>query len=181
MNRIKKQCDLCKTEFIPKTVTSIYCSDTCSKKAYKQKQAQRKKEEKWKALADKIPADRLFISVPEATILFGIAKSTIYRLIRHKKIPATNLGTRLLRIDRKAMEEIFPISSVTLQQEAKPQKKLYSLEKEDCYSIGEISKKFSISDSSVHKHIRKFSIPTRQIGNYVYAPKIEIDNLYNSK
>ena len=26
--------------------------------------------------------------------------------------------------------------------------------------------------------IRKYSIPTRQIGNYVYAPKADIDNLY---
>ena len=57
--------------------------------------------------------------------------------------------------------------------------KLYSLEPEDCYTIGEISKKFGISDSSVHKHIRKFSIPIRQIGSYVYAPKSEIDNIYN--
>lgn len=181
MNRIKKQCALCKNEFIPKTVTSIYCTESCSKKAYKQKKAQHKKEERLKALANKIPADRLLISVPEATILFGIAKTTIYRLIRQQKIPVTNLGTRLLRIDRKVMEEIFPITSITPQQESKPPKKLYSLEKEDCYSIGEITKKFNISDSSVHKHIRKYSIPTRQIGNYVYAPKIEIDNLYNGK
>ena len=26
--------------------------------------------------------------------------------------------------------------------------------------------------------IRKYSIPTRQIGNYVYVPKKEIDKLY---
>ena len=47
-------------------------------------------------------------------------------------------------------------------------------------AIGEIAKKFHINDSSVFKHIRRHSIPTRQIGNYVYVPKSEIDKLYKS-
>jgi predicted DNA-binding protein YlxM (UPF0122 family) len=63
-------------------------------------------------------------------------------------------------------------------QEPAPKKKLYSLEPEDCYTIGEIAKKFRINDSTVYAHIRKYSIPTRQIGNFVYAPKSEIDKLY---
>ena len=55
-----------------------------------------------------------------------------------------------------------------------------SFEPKDCYTIGEIAKKFHINDSSVFKHIRRHSIPTRQIGNYVYVPKSEIDKLYKS-
>lgn len=179
MERLKKQCLVCEEEFIPKRVTSVYCSDKCSKKGYKQKMLQLKNEEKLKALVDKIPEDRLFISVPEATILFGIAKTTLYRLVRQGKIPAVNFGSRLVRIDRKVMEELFPVSQNLSAVETRPKKKLYSLEKEDCYSIGEIAKIFQISESTVYKHIRKYSIPTRQIGKYVYAPKIEIDNLYN--
>ena len=73
MNRIKNNILSADEQFIPKRVTSVYCSDKCSKKGYKQK-----KEEKLKALIDKIPEDRLFISVPEATLLFGIAKTTLY-------------------------------------------------------------------------------------------------------
>ena len=59
-----------------------------------------------------------------------------------------------------------------------PLPKKYSLEPEDCYTIGEISKKYHLDDSTVYLHIRKYSIPTRQIGNFVYVPKKEIDNLY---
>lgn len=131
-----------------------------------------------KEVVDKISADRLYISVPEAIAMFGVAKSTLYRLIRQKRIPAINLGTRLVRIDRAAIEELFPVRQTPLATKDKPKAKLYSLEPEDCYTIGEIAQKFGISDSSVYKYIRKFSIPTRQIGNYVYAPKTEIDNLY---
>lgn len=178
MNKIQKQCEVCGQSFVPKTVDSVYCSKKCGAAAYRKKKVQKKKEEEQQAVIDKISADRLYISVPEAIALFGVAKSTLYRLVRQKRIPAINLGTRLVRIDRAAIEEMFPIRQTPLKKE-KPTAKLYSLEPQDCYTIGEIAKKFGISDSTVYKHIRKYSIPTRQIGNYVYAPKTEIDNLYN--
>jgi len=179
INNILKQCAICGKQFIPKTVNSIYCSDKCGDAAYRKKKSQKKQREREQAIVDKISADRLYISVPEAIILFGIAKSTLYRLIRQKQIPAINLGTRLVRIDRATIEKMFPIRQAIPTVIEKPAAKLYSLEPEDCYTIGEIIQKFGISESSVNKHIRKFSIPTRQIGKYVYAPKSEIDNLYN--
>lgn len=164
MNKIQKQCATCGELFTPKTVTSVYCSKNCGDIAYRKRKVQQKQEEQQNAVIEKISTDRLFISVPEAIALFGIAKSTLYRLIRQRKIPAINLGTRLVRIDRAAIEQMFPIRETPLVKE-KPKAKLYSLEPKDCYTIGEVSQRFGISDSSVYKHIRKFSIPTRQIGN----------------
>ena len=178
MNKIQKQCEVCGQSFVPKTVDSVYCSKKCGAAAYREKKRQKRKEEEKQAVVAKIPDDRLYISVPEAIALFGVAKSTLYRLIRQKRIPAINLGARLVRIDRAAIEEMFPVRQTPLKKE-KPTTQLDSLEPQDCYTIGEIAKKFGISDSTVYKHIRKYSIPTRQIGNYVYAPKTEIDNLYN--
>lgn len=173
------QCTECGLAFVPKTVDSVCCSKKCSGAAYRNKKALKKKEEQQKAVVEKISADRLYISVPEAIALFGIAKSTLYRLIRQNRIHAINLGTRLVRIDRTAIEATYPIRQSSPPIKVKSTVKLYSLEPQDCYTIGEIAQKFGISDSSVYKHIRTFSIPTRQIGNHVYAPKSEIDNLYN--
>ncbi len=178
MNKIQKQCKICGQSFVPKTIKSVCCSKKCSEVAYRNKKARRKKEEEQQAVIEKISADRLYISVPEATAFFGISRSTLYRLIRQKRIPAINLGTRLVRIDRAAIEEMFPIRQTPIKKEMQVAK-LYSLEPQDCYTIGEIAKKFRISDSTVYKHIRKYSIPIRQIGKYVYAPKSEIDNIYN--
>lgn len=179
IKRINKQCLNCGDDFLPKTVASVYCSHLCSKKAYKLKILRLKNEAELKALADKIPEDRAFISVPEAGMLFDVAKRTLYRLVGQRKIPSVNLGTRLVRIDRRVMEEMYGPARSLPQAESAPKKKLYSLEKEDCYSIGEIAQRFQISEGSVYNHIRKYSIPTRQIGKHVYAPKAEIDNLYN--
>jgi excisionase family DNA binding protein len=179
MKRINKQCLNCGEEFLPKTVSSVYCSHICSKQAYKKKVKRLKNEAEVKEQADSIPDSRAYISVPEAGMLFGIAKRTLYRLVDNGKIPSVNLGTRLVRIDRSVMEGMFGSARNLPPSASAPKKKLYSLEKEDCYTIGEIAERFQISESSVNSHIRKYSIPTRQIGKYVYAPKSEIDNLYN--
>lgn len=55
---------------------------------------------------------------------------------------------------------------------------LYDMEPENCYTIGEIAQMFGVTERTVYEHIRAYSIPIRYIGNYVYAPKPDIDNLY---
>lgn len=176
-SKIQKTCPICGNTFTPKTITSLYCSRQCGEKAYKRKKAAQKREEQLKVVADAVPVERQYISVAEAIAIFGVARSTLYRLIRTGQMPAINLGTRLVRIDRKQLEAVFPVRQSS-QDEPKPQVKLYNLDPENCYTIGEIAKKFGISESSVYKHIRQYSIPTRQIGKFVYAPQSEIDNLY---
>ena len=174
---IKRKCDCCGATFIAKTLDSHYCSRACSQKAYDKRMAEKKKLEQLNAIVEQIPDARDYISVQEAVAMFGISKDTIYRLIKKGKIPAINIGERLTRINKSKLEEMFPIREEPIDR-SKPLPKFYSMEPEDCYTIGEISKKFGINDSTVYAHIRKYSIPTRQIGNYVYAPKAEIDNLY---
>jgi len=61
------------------------------------------------------------------------------------------------------------------------QNHIFDMSPEKCYTIGEVSIKFGISEKSVYKHIRDFSIPMRQIGRFVYVPKIEIHKIYDNK
>ncbi len=178
ISKKQKVCPICGKTFTPKTITSVYCSRPCSNKAFKQKKAQQEKDEKLKAIVGAIPSQRQYLSVQEAIAVFGISKSTLYRLIRFGQIPTINLGARLIRIDRQKLESLFPSRQELEVAPVVPQTKLFNLEPENCYTIGEISQKFGISDSSVYKHIRQYAIPTRQIGKYVYVPKSEIDNLY---
>ena len=58
----------------------------------------------------------------------------------------------------------------------KRKKEALSFEPKDCYTIGEIAKKFHINDSSVFKHIRRHSIPTRQIGTMFMFPNLKLIN-----
>ena len=111
-NRYQKTCAICGQPFTPKTVTSLYCSDKCGQAAYRRKKAEQKKAKKLKAVADAVPDKRQFISVPEAIAIYGVSKSTLYRLIRLGQIPAINLGTRLLRISRAEIENMFTARQV---------------------------------------------------------------------
>lgn len=113
--------------------------------------------------------------------MFGVERNTLYRLIKSGRIPAVNIGIRLIRIKRSDMENLFLTRPESIAEKEKPIPKLYSMEPEDCYTITQVCEKYHINDSSVWAHVRKYSIPSRQIGNYVYVPKQEIDNLYKSE
>lgn len=174
---IKRKCEICGSMFLAKTLESKYCSPKCSKIAYDRKKAEEKKTANLNIIAERVSDDREYITVQEAVALFGVSRDTIYRLIHKEMIPSINIGTRLTRIDKREIMKQFPLRSKPIDR-SKPLPHLYNMEPENCYTIGEIADMFGIDDSTVYKHIRKYSIPIRQIGNYVYAPKPDIDNLY---
>ncbi|WP_243349976.1 helix-turn-helix domain-containing protein [Parabacteroides sp. FAFU027] len=178
---LQKTCEICGKQFNAKTVYSKFCSKKCSNAEYRKKKAQEKQEEKRKQLAERIPAERPYISITEAVALYGISRDTIYRQIRKGNIPAVNLGERLNRINKANIELMFPPvnSSNIASMKEQPQKLIY--DQSECYTIGEISEKYGISPSTVNKAIRKNSIPRKQIGKFVYVPKAEIDQLFDNK
>ncbi len=160
-----------------KTIESFYCSPTCSKTAWKRKHDEEERNKRLDEVVKSIPKDQELITVSEAYALFGISRDTLYRLIRKEKISHVNLGTNQIRVNKKELMELYPLRPKATAK-PKPMAKLYSLEPKDCYTVGEICKKFMVNESTVLQHIRKYSIPTRFISNYVYVPKKEIDKLY---
>lgn len=174
---IKRKCQYCGNTFIAKTLDSKYCSRRCSQRAYDQREAVKKRMSQLNDIVENIPYARDYISVQEAVAMFGISRDTIYRLIRKGVLPAVNIGQRLTRVNKSVLLDKVPLRTEPIDR-SKPLPRSYHLEPEDCYTIGEISKTYGIDDSTVYTHIRKYSIPTRQIGNFVYAPKEDIDHLY---
>jgi len=122
---------------------------------------------------------RPYISITEATVLFGISKDTIRRLIKAGKIPAVNLGQRLIRVSRLHIKAIF--TEVVLPEETKEQPIKLRYNESECYNIAEVSEKFGVSPSTVNKTIRRNSIPRRQVGKFVYVPKEQIDRIFSIK
>lgn len=174
---IKRKCKCCGATFLAKSLDSYYCSRACSDKAYKQRQGARKQRERWDKVIDEVPDQRDYISIKEAEAIFGVCGKTIRRLISRGKITSINLGERLTRVKKSELMGLLPLREEPVDKDrALP--KPYNLEPEDCYTIGEISEKFAIAESTVYAHIRKYAVPIRQIGRFVYAPKSEIDHLY---
>lgn len=177
---IRRKCKICGKVFLVKQLDSQYCSSKCSKIAYKRRCDAEKKEKRLEKIASQIPHIREYLSVKETVAIFGVERDSVYRLLRSGKVSSINMGKRLIRINRKDLEALLPTRKEIRKVRDKPMPKLYSLEPKDCYTISEICKKYRINDSTVWAHVRKYSIPSRQIGNYVYVPKEEIDNLYKS-
>lgn len=174
----KRICEVCGNEFIPKTIKSMTCSPNCTKIASKRRKRMKEEILKLKEKADSISPEQEFLTVPQAALLFSVNKVSLYKIIKQGKIPALNLGKRMIRVKRSDLETMFTKRELTITQEKTQPKKLYSMEPEDCYTIGEIQEKFNISEKTVYSQIRSKSIPTRQIGKYVYAPKEDIDELF---
>ncbi|WP_319482107.1 helix-turn-helix domain-containing protein [uncultured Draconibacterium sp.] len=183
--KLPKICEQCGKPFEAKTVTTRFCSPYCVNKSGREKKRRAKEaEQKQVFLEDSIDKiveiqTRPFISVSEATVLFGISKDTIRRLIKSGKIPAYNLGQRLTRVSRVHIEAMFTAVDLAEEPEEEPVKMHY--DKSECYTIAEVSEKFGVSPSTVNKTIRKYSIPRRQIGKYVYVPKEQIEKLFSIK
>ena len=177
--KIQRKCKVCGTLFYAKTVSSWYCSRNCTCAAYRIKKREEKNEQKRKEKASKIPDDRPYISVAEAVALFGISRNSLYRLINNGTIPAINMGQRLTRISRAHLEASFPLIEEQ-PKELPVTPASYKFDESDCYTIGQITDIYGISESTVYKSIRKQSIPSCQRGNYVYVPKVEIDKLFKS-
>lgn len=178
--KLERKCERCGKTFLAKTIYSKYCSEACSKAAYREKKRESKKEEQRQELASKIPEERPYISIAEAVNLFGVSRDTIYRLIRSGRIPAINLGERLTRVSRDHIESMFPVVETTIKEKPTPKPaNNYKFDSSDSYTIGEVSKVYGISDSTVYKSIRRMSIPICQKGRFVYVPKVEIDKVFN--
>jgi len=177
---IRRKCKICGNIFIAKTLESWYCSGKCSKIAWKRKKDERDRNQRLDEIVKKIPKAQDYIKVSEAYAMFDISTDTIYRLIRMNKISHINLGKKQIRVSKSELVSMFPLRQEQIKDKEKPLPKRYSLEPEDCYTIGEIAEKYHMNESTVYLHIRKYSIPIRQIGNFVYVPKKEVDELYKS-
>ena len=174
---IRRKCEECGAVFIAKTLESHYCSKACTQKAYNRRKADNKKREQMDAILSTVPNGRDYISVAEAEAMFGISGKTVRRMIKSGKVPAINLGERFTRVSKSALLSMVPLRETPIDR-SKPLPKFYSMEPEDClYNRRNIKEVWHQRQYGLC-HIRKYSIPTRQIGNYVYAPKADIDNLY---
>ena len=176
--QIPKVCKYCGNTFLAKTVKTGYCSHHCASSASND----RKKVERKQKVLDKIKAAGTeHITITEALKIFTTSRSTIRRLVKSRKIHFIKTSPKRIFVSVSDLEAFFPLRKNPQVVKVQKKSELYNMSPEQCYTIGEISKRFRVTESSVYKHIRQFSVPIRQIGNYVYAPKAEIDRIYNNK
>lgn len=206
--RIEKICENCGTKFIAKQMRTRFCSGKC---AHSFAEKERRKEKKLaepepvarprraakkpvhtktnvEILNDEVQRiaeiqTRPYISVAEASRLYGISTDTIRRQIANGKIPAINLGERLTRIDRGALEKLFhPTPTPTSQsfdQEPQAPKQTEAPVLEGCYTITDIVNKYDVIQPRASAIINKYKLPKTRIGKYCFVPKDQADAIFS--
>lgn len=183
--KIPRVCEYCSKPFEAKTVMTRFCSISCNNKALKERKKLEKerveKETLLKNYANKIAEvqSREFISVPEATVMFGLSKDTVHRYIKRGIITGVNLGSRLTRVKRSDLEDLFSAVEIPEEKEITIEKPNFEIG--NCYTLSEVSKKFNANPSTVSSVIRKNNIPKKKVGSFVYVPKKQIDEIFDNK
>lgn len=183
--KIPRVCEHCSKPFEAKTVMTRFCSLSCNNKALKEKKKLEKEKVEKDTLLQKYKnkiaevQNREFISVAEATVMFGLSKDTVHRCIKRGIITGINLGSRLTRVKRSDLENLF--SAVEIPEEKEVIIEKPNFEVGNCYTISEISSKFYADPGTVTNLIKRNKIPTKKVGSFVYVPKDLIDKIFDGK
>jgi len=190
--KIQRICQLCGNEFTARTTVTQYCSDACSKRAYKARQRAGKIEQSNKE-TQKIKSQpieelraREFLTVTQVSKLIGCSRQNIYQLIKAGKLRATNILLKKTIIKRSDLDKLFSEPTSTPQPEGIPdtQKRELSewikaggFDNTDCYNLKEVQDKFGISETALQNLVKRNNIPKIKKGWFTYVPKVVIDKL----
>ncbi|MDR1627260.1 MAG: helix-turn-helix domain-containing protein, partial [Oscillospiraceae bacterium] len=138
--KIPKICEYCGKPFEARTFNTRFCSSACNNASLRNRKKQSLEEERNKQILQENVAvvaqiqTRPYITITEATVLFGISKNTIHRLIKAGKIPAVNLGQRLTRISRAHIEAMFTAVAMPEEKPQEQQAAKLQYEPSECYT-----------------------------------------------
>ena len=175
---VQRICQHCGNEFTARTTVTQYCSNTCSKRAYKarlkvskieasNKQTQRIKNQPIEELKAKE-----FLTVREVARLLNCSVRSAYYYIESGTIKAVNLGQRITRVKRSEIDKLFE-----QPQPLTPQPEQIQFDISDCYNLTEVQDKYGISETALQNLIKRNSIPKIKKGWFAYVPKTVIDKL----
>lgn len=178
--RIKRICDFCLQEFTAKTTRTRYCSHICNSRGYKSLARQGKVEKSNKETIQLLNTDLEkikpleFLKINQACLLFGISRSTIYRLVNNGYLEVGKFGKRTV-IRRCDLESFFaiPVQDVTLK--TGQQFPGY----DNCYTITEIQQKYNISSGALYLLIQRQGIVKYSVGKFTCVAKQDIDIIFN--
>lgn len=175
--KIKRVCQHCGNEFIAKTTVTRYCGDVCSKKAYKARKKAEKinaSNEETKAIIEKPIIEiqsKDFLGVQEICKLFGVSRTTVWRLMKTGKVESAKIGRKKF-VTRSSINKLFA------PQIAEPKEEPVEFNIENCYYMGEIQELFGVSEKALYDVIKRFKIKKIQKGKYVYVSKQSIIDIF---
>jgi len=107
-----KICVFCQEVFVAMKNSTLYCSQKCAAKAYKENKRQEKLLQDKALVKSQLTAPvvmiqaREVLSINEVSLLLGVSRWTVARMIKTKKIKTFSIGTRRLVL-REELDKIL--------------------------------------------------------------------------
>ncbi len=175
--RIKKICEWCGNEFEAQKVSTKYCSDRCSKLAYKARSRKAQVENveaQTKAIIDERSLsyikDKDYLSIAQAAILMGVSLQAVYKMIYIGQLIAYKLTSRLSFVKREDIDTMLRYNPYRKQQRSASNEPITEF-----YTTEEIKQKFGIKDAWVFKIGKEQNIPRTLNHGKTYWSKKHID------
>ena len=154
--RVLRTCEFCGKKFYAQKVSTRYCSKRCNELAYKQRRRQRQITEAEAGILQK-PIEEVgnkeFLSLQDASVLFGITKRSVYNLIYNGVLQAFKFSSRMTFVRKADIEIMFEGHLYT--KKVKPERKPIT----EFYTTKEIQEKFGVSEAWVFKLAKEKKIP----------------------
>ena len=170
--RVLRTCEFCGKEFYAQKVSTRYCSKRCNELAYKQRRRQRQITEAEARVLQK-PIEEVgnkeFLSLQDASVLFGITKRSVYNLIYHGVLQAFKFSSRMTFVRKADIERMFEGHIYT--KKVKPERKPIT----EFYTTKEIQEKFGVSEAWVFKLAKEKKIPKVLHHGKTYWSKQHVD------
>ena len=112
--RVQRICEHCAKSFEAKTTVTRFCSDYCAKRAYKLRKRKEQIEASEQETRERIrrPVSEIqekeFLSVEDVCDLFGVSRSTVWRLCSTGRVKSARIGRKRFLL-RSSIDQLFQI------------------------------------------------------------------------
>jgi len=176
---VQRICQHCGKLFTAHTTVTKYCSQQCSKRAYKARKRAEKTEEANQQTRRTIskPFEELrskpYLSISEACQLMGVSRRTIYRMIGQSKLKVAKIGARTI-LRRKDFDNLFELPlPVRPKRENKPV--------EEFYTVKDIEELYFIKYRRLNTILKENHIPRTMKNGKLFISKPHIDRYFKRK
>ena len=177
-NSYHKICEECGKEFITLMPTTHYCSDRCSKLAYKHRKRDERlnnttlevRERQRLALLDKD-----FLTLSDAARLMQMSRNTLYKIIRDNEIQIKRFTDRTVRIARADLDKASEGRSTGINTTAPGMTD--NLGK--WMTREQVMEKYDVTYSWFYSTLKKRGVKTHMIGTLGFYDRIDTINEEN--
>lgn len=175
----KKICLHCGQEFVAYNSRTDYCSERCSKLAYKE----RKRKERLKETTLEVREteriallDKNWLTISDAARLLQMSRTTLYKIVTANGIELRRFTARTIRIAREDLERVSTNRETLINNTVRKQEENLG----NWMTKKQVMERYDISDSGFYQALKKRGVKSHMIGTVGFYDKDEMHRIFHN-